>query len=306
MKYEMTPADKVGVPPSYGTEPRYLGYRDEDRKRPYAHYFQDRSLPVQPHVMDALTAGPVSGAYGVRLSRLADDLSRPGYLPLETGYTVNDDGHLVMAILTDMPGVTGEMWDWWAWWHAVEPARYKLWHPDAHLYAAFTEDRSHVPGLSDRDRYVDNCCYINEYIGANIQTLRASFFDPGKLGFEPSKPGNTTLVARGGPSSMPLAITWLIHQVRQTPNGCEMRSRFISNHAQVLKQPPRSSTSTTGKILSLPGVNALAGLAMNGIKPQKMSEDCPAMVYHCAQEMNHLASFLPRLYEEFAADSRRL
>lgn len=304
MNYQLTKADVAPVPSSYFTEPRYLGYREADHKKPYAKYFSEHALPVQPHVKDALLAGPVSGAYGTRLSTMADELSRPGYLPMETGFTLNDDGHVVIAVLTDMPGVQAEMWDWWMWWHAVEPARYKLWHPEAHLYAAYTEDRSQIKGLTDRQRGWGNSCFIDEYIGAERAPLRASFFDPEKLGFAPSTPGNTILAARGGMSTMPLAAAWLVHQVRETPNGCEMRSRFIANDVRVLAQPARSVTSTAGKVLSLPGINSLAGLVMNRSKPSKLYEAGPAMLYHCAQEMNHLASFLPRLYEEFAVGSR--
>lgn len=304
MRYQLTKADTAPVPATYATEPRYLGYREEDYQKPYAKYFCERALPVQSHVKDALLAGPVAGAYGVRLSSLADDLSKPGYLPLETGYTINDDGHLVIAVLTDMPGVTGEMWDWWMWWHAVEAARYKLWHPEAHLYAVYTEDRSRIKGLTDRQRGQGNSCFIDEYIGAEKAPLRASFLNPEKLGFAPSKPGSTIIAARGGMSSMPLAAAWLVHQVRETSNGCVMRSRFIANDVRVLKQPARSVTSTVGKVMTLPVINSLAGMVMNHSKPSKLYEAGPAMLYHCAQEMNHLASFLPRLYEEFATDSR--
>ncbi|MEG9434727.1 hypothetical protein JAO29_00815 [Edaphobacter sp. HDX4] len=304
MKYQLTKADVADVPASYASEPRYLGYREEDYKKPYAHYFSERALPVQEHFKDALVAGPAAGAYGVRLSTLADELSRPGYLPMETGYTLNDDGHVVIAVLTDMPGVTGEMWDWWMWWHAVEPARYKLWHPEAHLYAAYTEDRSQISGLSDRQRGRGNCCIIDEYIGAEKSQLRASFFDPEKLGFAPSKPGSTIIAARGGASTMPLAAAWIVHQVRETRAGCEMRSRFVANDVRVLPLPSGSVTSTAGKFMTLSGINSLAGLVMNRSKPSKLYEAGPAMLYHCAQEMNHLASFLPRLYEEFAPDSR--
>lgn len=164
--------------------------------------------------------------------------------------------------------------------HAVEPARYKLWHPEAHLYAAYAEDRSQIRGLTDRQRGWSNYCYIDEYIGAKNIPLRASFINPEKLGFAPCRLGNTVIAARGGMSSLPLATAWLFHQVRERPNGCEMRSRFIFNDMCVLPQPAHSETSATGKLLTLPGINAFVGQVMNRSKPSK-------------------------LYEEFAADSRR-
>lgn len=158
--------------------------------------------------------------------------------------------------------------------------------------------------MTDRQRAWGNSCFIDEYIGAQKAPLRASFFDPEKLGFPPSKPGSTVIAARGGMSNLPLAAAWLVHQVRETPSGCEMRSRFIANDVRVLPQPPHSVTSTAGKFMALPGINSLAGLVMNRGKPWKLYEAGPDMLFHCAQEMNHLASFLPRLFQEFAADSR--
>jgi DAPG hydrolase PhiG domain len=305
LQYQLTKADKAAVPASFhDNASHYLGYREEDLRRPYARYFQPKAIPVQPHVHDALIAGPQAAAFGSRLSTLATEMSRPGYLPMETGYTVNDDGHLVVAVLTHMPGVTAEMWDWWAWWHAVEPARYKLWHPEAHLCAAYAEDRSGIKGLTDRQRYRGNSCYIDEYIGHERAPLRGSFFEPTLLGFAPEKPGETIVAARGGVSVLPLAAAWLVHQVRPTEDGCEMRSRFILNDLKVLGQPARSVTSLAGKLMCLPGINALSGLVMNRARPAQLHVEGPAMLYHCAQEMNHLASFLPQLYSEFAADSR--
>lgn len=87
MNYHLTEADNAPIPSNYFTEPRYLGFRDADYKKPYAKYFSERALPVQPHVKDGLLARPVSGAYGTRLSTVADELSRPRYLTMETGYT---------------------------------------------------------------------------------------------------------------------------------------------------------------------------------------------------------------------------
>ncbi|WP_313802155.1 DAPG hydrolase family protein [Sphingobium sp.] len=304
MDYQVTKADRAPVPAGYHTEPRYLGYRDADYARPYAHYFKERLIPVQPHIKEALTSGPVSGAYGSRISTVADEMSKPGYLHMETGYTINDDGHLVIAIFTDMPGVTAEMWDWWMWWHAVEAARYKLWHPEAHLLAMYTEDRSQTKGLTDRQRWQGNSCHIDEYIGETRSFLRAGFQDPAKIGFD-LRPGETVITARGGLSTAPLGVAWMIHHVRPTSNGCEMRSRFIANDLRMLALPMHSMTSTTGKFLTLPGVRQLAESIVRNVKPpHKLHEICPSMLFHCGAEMNHLASFLPQLYAEFADPNR--
>lgn len=299
MKYAVTATDRNPVPAAYAAEPRYLGYRDADQAKPYAHYFQKRSLPVQVHVRDALIVGPVAAEYGLRLSEVVDVMSRAGYRHLETGYTVNDDGHVVVAVLTAMPGVTGEMWDWWFGWHGTETARYKLWHPDAHYFSSVGEDRSADRFLTDRQRYTDNVSYVDEYLGHERSALSIRFFDPARFGFAPSRPGETTIVARGGPSAAPVSSAWLVHQVRATNDGVEMRSRFIVNDFTMLPLPAHSVTSRAGQAMTSAPLRAVAGRVLPTVAARKLSEFGPVMVQHCAQEMNHLASFLPQLYGEF-------
>jgi len=48
------------------------------------------------------------------------------------------------------------MMDWWFGWHLARTERYKLWHPQAHFFAQPRLDLSDVPGLTDRERYIDN------------------------------------------------------------------------------------------------------------------------------------------------------
>lgn len=299
MKYKISDADKASIPASYQNESRYLGYRAEDKAKPYSKYFLEHSLPIQSHAKDALIAGPVASEYGIRLSEAVDVMSRPGYLPMENGYTVNSDGHIVVSILTKMPNVIGEMWDWWFGWHSSETARYKLWHPDAHVYSGLGEDRSQILGITDKQKYINNVSFVDEYLGSNFSPLTVRFVDPHSVGFAPTRPGSTVIVARGGLSSLPVAFAWLIHQVRETPDGSEMRSRFIVNCIDVLKLPTHSISTTAGKLLVQPVVNELANTFLSSREFVKLREFGPDMLFHCATEMNHLASFLPQLYYEF-------
>jgi hypothetical protein len=259
---------------------------------------RERSLPVQPHVHDAIAIGPVASEFGVRVSELADHMLKPGYRHLETGYTTNEDGQVVVAVLTDMPGVTGEMWDWWFGWHSVETSRYKLWHPEAHQFAALGEDRSADRSLTDRQRYHGNVSYVNEYIGEQSSPLAIRFLDPGRTAFGSSRPGETTILIRGGSPTAPIAATWLVHQVRATDTGSEMRSRFIVNDFAMLDLPAESIDGPA-RILSSAPLRAAAGKVLPRIARQKASVFAPPMLQHCAQEMNHLAAFLPELYDEF-------
>jgi len=204
-----------------------------------------------------------------------------------------------VSILTRMPGVTGGMWDWWFAWHGSDTSRYKLWHPDAHYFSAMGEDRSGNRELTDRQRYIDNVSYVDEYLGEKRSPLTVRFFDPAKLGFAEAPAGGTTIVARGGLSTMPVSFAWLIHQVRPTDDGCEMRSRFLVNDFEVLGLPAHSSTGAAGSILGNPAARGVAGKVLSRVAKQELRVFGPNMLQHCAQEMNHLASFLPALYEEF-------
>ncbi len=46
----------------------------------------------------------------------ANDLLKPGYLPIESGYRNSSDGKRLVAALTRMPGCRAKMVDWWFGW----------------------------------------------------------------------------------------------------------------------------------------------------------------------------------------------
>lgn len=297
MKYVPTAADREPVPPSYRTEDRYIGYRAADRAKPWARYFTDAVAPVQDHVVDALEVGRADERHGYGIEDAARRMDRPGHEAMETGYVQLSDGRVLVSVLTRMPSVTPAMWDWWFGWHGTDTSRYKLWHPEAHYFTAVGQDRSADRSLTDRQRYVDNVSYVDEYIGDQKSQLTVRFLDPAKVGFA-TRPGDTTIVARGGASTAPVAFAWLVHQVRATEEGCEMRSRFFVNDLQVLGLPMRSVASRGGRLLATPVGSVLEPLIRRkgGVEADEFG---PAMLRHCAEEMNHLATFLPRLYDEF-------
>jgi hypothetical protein len=300
MRYVETDADRAGLPDSYRREARYLGYREADHAQPYADFFTPRTRPIQEHVQRALVAGMTPPELGYPLEAAADRLAREGYDAVETGWTRLASGEIVVSTLTDMPGITAAMWDWWFGWHSAESARYKLWNPEAHQYAALGEDRTAVPGLSDRERYVANVSYVDEYIGGELLPLAIRFVDPRTLGID-DVPETTHICARVSLSTLPVAIGWLIHQVRPTDRGAEMRSRFFLNVAAVLDLPPASLAGGVGaRLLARPVIRRVARpvvpTAVRRLLPVSIGTD---MIFHCAAEMNHLAGFLPELYAEF-------
>jgi hypothetical protein len=84
---------------------------------------------------------------------------------------------------------------------------------------------------------------------------------------------------------------WLVHHVRPVLGGSEMRSRFWLAGANIR---PRGMPGTVG---------ALLGRVAAKFAPLTDNMAMELLV-HCAQEMNHLAEFLPALYEHFGPSKR--
>jgi len=298
--YQISAADRRPLPQRYRDEPRHLGYCDDELERPFAHHFRQEVEPIQRHAIDALLAGRAPSEFGYEVDEVVDHLSRPGYDALETGWTRTSRGTLAVSCLTDMPGVTAQMWDWWFGWHSRDSARYKLWHPGAHQFAAIGDDRSSDRSLSDRQRYHDNVSYVDEYVGQSLSHLAIRFLDPARVGFD-EQPGVTHICARLGTSNFPVGAGWLVHQVRPTDGGSEMRSRFFLGHPEIMGLPPTSTSNpAVSRVLtSRAGRNALKPVIAAISRHQMGNHLGRALVNHCATEMNHLATFLADLYAEF-------
>lgn len=298
--YFISKADQAFLPEAYNSEPRQLGLADHERALPYARFFAEAPRPVQAHILEALVAGPQPGQLAYEVEEAASRLNRRGHERMENGWATTDRGTLVVSCLTNMPGVTAAMWDWWFGWHSRETARYKLWHPTAHQFSALGEDRGRVKGLTDRQKYINNVSFVDEYIGDRLQRLAIRFVDPLTLGFNDC-PETTHICARVGASDVPLAGGWLIHQVRPTKDGSEMRSRFFLGHPEILSLPSHAvSNPTAAKLLSNPLGRVLLKPAI-AAKARDLTSRQTGMdlLYHCATEMNHLAGFLSELHSEF-------
>ncbi len=221
------------------------------------------NVPDLPRVArEAMAAGVRDDVEGTHAGNLGL-LLEPGYQPLETGIARTPDGGLSVNVWTALPGATPAMVDWWMGWHLSSTERYKLWHPQAHLFSQPRYDLSDVPGLTDRERYVGNTSWVDEYLGPFAARLAITFHDPAEIGLpydalDESGHG-TAVYGVTTDSDHGTELARLVHAVRRTPWGCEMRSRFLFG----------------------PGTPDLIG---------------PPMLDHCATEMAHLATFLPRLY----------
>lgn len=270
-------------------ERRAIGLTAEERTRPYAKYMTEHVTPAPARVHDALAAGPVWWRRIPPLRRLAGDLHTPGYREVETGYGQLPTGEVWVACLTDMPGVAPEMWDWWFAWHSRESARYKLWHPDAHAYAGLRSLRPESAPL--RDQYVGNTSYVDEYIGEHVDQLAITFRPPQKYRIDESRFDGIVICGTVGTALAPVDVGLVFHQIRATPGGAEMRSRFYLN---VLGARPYDAAGTACALRR--------GLRL----PRSPFFDRTfgrALLRHCGEEMHHLAGFLPALYAEFGPPS---
>jgi hypothetical protein len=246
---------------------RYLGMREGDLAgKPYAQYWNPAMRPLSEEARDAILRGPIAPEVLPPLKEVAASLDVP------SGYAMLPGGGAHVAIRTAMPGVSPRMTDWWFAWHGEEAERYKLWHPRAHVHAAWAEP-------SKRAGYVGRTSLVDEYIGSTLGSYAIRFVDPRELGLMGSDDAATAVCARVGYATAPLDFGWLVHVVRNE----EMRSRFWLG----------------GPYAAARGFGAAGALAVSVatriVKPSR--EDARDLLVHCAEEMAHLASFLPRLYE---------
>ena len=213
-------------------------------------------------------------------------LEQHGYMTVETGYAVHKDGSSKVAVKTDMPGVTPEMWDWWFGWHGSQDTRYQLWHPNAHVSAQWEDGRNdHC--------YIGRNSIITEYIGPNLLDAAIQFKSPLEFGFSSDsinhKDQAVYICAKLGHPTWPVDYGYLVHQVRKTATGAEMRSRFwVGGQYISLRKKGKVAEAVVGVLKTFKSL------------PKNFALD---LLRHCSEEMNHLAAFLPALYNEFHSPS---
>jgi DAPG hydrolase PhiG domain len=258
---------------------KYLGYRSEDMALPHARFLTEKVKPIPKHIHEVLQKGALDAKALPPLNAVAD-LQKPGYTTYENGYALQADGSARVAVLTLMPGVVPLMWHWWFAWHGSHDDRYKLWHPEAHLSAAWRD------GDQTREGYIGRISMIQEYIGDKLEKANIRFLEPGELGLPEASEREVFICARVGYTHVPLDFGWLVHQLRATADGAEMRSRFWMGGPHI---------QWRGEGAWAKGISAF----LQKIKriPARQAAD---LCRHCAEEMQHLAGFLPALYDEFA------
>ncbi|MEU6083320.1 hypothetical protein [Streptomyces sp. NPDC047108] len=270
------------------TSTPYLGYRFGDAGSPFGSYFDAEMAPLAPHVVEALHTGPQPAPLFTPLEE-AGSLLVGDQEPVETGYALGTDGSMCVAVHTPMPEVTPAMWDWWFSWHGDDTRKYKLWHPRAHVFAQWADDGTHSGPRS----YIGRTSFVDEYIGSTLTRAAISFVPPARLGLGESllaDPARATAIcARIGLSGHPLDAGHLLHHVRRTAGGSEMRSRFWIGGRYAA---PRTRIGALNRPLP----------SFVGRMAARTAQDAADLLVHCAQEMAHLAAFLPRIHEEFGRE----
>ncbi len=258
-----------------------LGFQETDLQSEYGQYYQEQMAAINDHVagslQQALPWGTLADIDQMNL------LEKEGDMPVETGFSIAEDGSIAVAVKTLLPHNSPAMWDWWFGWHSSEDQRYKLWHPKAHLSAKWEDGRND-------NCYIGRTSIIEEYIGDTVLDAAIQFKSPLDFGFSfdavnhPEKA--VYICARIGHPSLPVDYGYLVHQVRRTAEGAEMRSRFWMNGKYVAARTDNMINKAAVKVLQ-----KFKSL------PKNFAQD---LLQHCAEEMSHLASILPEIYQKFA------
>ncbi|MEM9835244.1 MAG: FAD-binding protein [Bacteroidota bacterium] len=210
------------------------------------------------------------------------ELETAGDQPIENGFSVAKDGSMAVAVRTLVPNTQPAMWDWWFGWHGSEDERYKLWHPQAHLSAKWEDGRAD-------NCYVGRISIIKEYIGENLFDAAIQFKSSLDFGFSfaaVNRPDQAVYIcAKLGHPSLPIDYGYLVHQVRMTTQGTEMRSRFWVGGKYVTPRKENVVSKAAVKVLQ-----------MFKSLPKGFGQD---LLRHCAEEMSHLANILPELYQQY-------
>ena len=276
------------------TQKRFLENRERVRGKPYAKYF-DGDLFIDEEAARLVSSGPMPEHLALQSAPDAlNTLLDRGYHEGETGYCALADGTAYTASLTRWPGCTGEMVRWWFWWHSVEPERYVLWYPHCHISAqALNREVLTRTGLTAEQRYIGNTHRITEYIGAQSRNFLITFVEPQELGFDIARFAEADIVAHVcGLVSLqrprvPFAL--MVHLVRETAGGVEMRSRYWIGNSLTLK--------LFGKDVAID-----RPMARLKVKDRIFGEMLAyEQALHDQIEYTHLASFLPALYNEFGS-----
>ena len=252
-----------------------------ERALPYAKYYDLPMTPIPPEKIAILEGGPMDPGDALRIEDRAR-LLEPGYFPVETGYCVMPNGTAYVCNLTQLPGVTPEMFEWWFAWHGLNDLRYRIWDPEDHVYARQQMPEKVLdPNTGLRDKTWGTVHLVREDIGGGADDLVLNWRYPHELGYDERLVGTKdcgAMVCCNGHGPVPgqgvAAI--MTHMVREVEGGVELRSRFWIGYGWI-----------DGQVVKLvpDGVSVPAEIPMG-------------LFAHNLKEFSHLATILPQVYGE--------
>ena len=206
-----------------------------------------------------------------------NDLLKPGYLAVESGVVDHDDGFKTVCALTRMPRCKAEdggMVVRLAGRHraiqALAPRRPSL----------LAIGRGGTAPAISASRHL-----VHEYLAGRdgpVYKLRINFRHPHEFFDPPAMPVSTA--SRSVPGSAlleaPVNLGLMTHFVRNTPQGCEMRSRFFLGHVES-RDPDHPILARCARHLRHENVTA---------------ELARRLHHHATEEMSYLSEILPVLY----------
>lgn len=261
---------------------RRLGWSARDLDTlPYARFWNPDMADISAEAHRAVANSPMAEELFPPMEQAVGSITDA---EVQNGFTITTDGAMHVNLATEMPEVTPAMIDWWFGWHSDSPERYRLWHPRAHVHAHWAAPPP--AGATGRARYVGHTSEVDEYIGSAMIRGAIGFRRPEEFGvLDAAVAGGvsaTAVCARVGLVDLPVDVGYLVHHVAAVPGGSVMRSRFWLGGPNVAARsaPLRAAVPVVRRLV---GLNEL---------------DARAMLVHCSQEMTHLASFLPALYDQ--------
>ena len=246
----------------------------------FSKYYHMDFTPVPEYKKALITGDPCAVSEALPIVE-RNKLFEPGYLPVESGFCVMDDGTGFMANLTPMPGVTEEMFDWWFAWHGWGPLRYTVWNPYDHFSAvSLNFAHAHNESLSWKERYWNTTHLVKEDIGPAVEDIFINFRQPKEFGYEEEKIGtplcSTLVCGNAGSTTSPNGVVVMTHFLRPVEGGSELRTRFWMGWQMVAGRPVKMIPDG----VSIP------------------LEVVRATFDHNVREFNHLATILPKIYED--------
>jgi hypothetical protein len=249
------------------------------------YYFLPLNAP-HPAAAQILAEGSQNPEKALHIEDI-NDIFKPGYLPIEQGYSMLPNGSAVIANYVQMPGVTAEMIDWWFCWHWLAPLsvpegngnlRYKIWNPKEHWDTGGDEKtvaRLLDETLSWRERRCPATSYIHESIDyGEVMMLEGWAIPPETMGVDLDLM-NSTEYSTVLTACLPIGNPALgIHFYRHIPGGLELRTRYWFGYVIENGRPVRAPDSRPD---------------------ERLIHD---FTLHNMTEYPHLARFLPSLYAE--------